>query len=284
MMAPVLLYFLVFCYLPMFGIIIAFQKYSPIRGFWASPWVGWRNFSLLFSSTDFPMVMRNTILISLYRLFWGFPAPIILALLLNEVKSKFFKKTAQTISYMPHFLSWVITAGLVTTTLELKGPLNQFFGLFGMEPRMFILEAKLFRSILIVSGVWKGVGWGTLIYLAAIAGVDPELYEAAIIDGAGRFRQALHITLPAIQSTIIILLILRVGTILNAGFEDILLLQNSMVRDVSEVIDTHVYKIGIQGGNFSFGTAVGLFKSTVGFVLVVITDRIAKRFGDTSLL
>jgi putative aldouronate transport system permease protein len=194
-----------------------------------------------------------------------------------------FKKLTQTISYMPHFLSWVITAGLVITVLELKGPLNQFFSLFGVEPRMFILEPRLFRSVLIVSGIWKEVGWGTLIYLAAIAGIDPELYEAAIIDGAGRFKQALYITLPAIQSTIIILLILRVGYILNAGFDDILLLQNSMVRNVSEVIDTYVYKIGIQGGNFSFGTAVGLFKSTVGFAFVIITDRIAKRFGDSSL-
>ena len=284
MMSPVLLYYLVFHYAPMFGIVIAFQRYSPIRGFANSPWVGWRNFIILFSSTDFPMIMRNTIILSLYRLFFGFPAPIILALLLNEVRSRLFKKTLQTISYMPHFLSWVITAGLVTVILELKGPLNQFLGLFGVQSQMFLLNPKLFRGILITTGIWKEVGWGTLIYLAAIAGVDPELYEAAIIDGAGRFKQVLHITLPAIQSTVIILLIMRVGYILNAGFDDILLLQNSMVRNVSEVIDTYVYKIGIQGGNFSFATAVGLFKSVIGFMLVIGTDRLAKRFGDSSLL
>jgi len=284
MMSPVLLYYLVFHYAPMFGIVIAFQRYSPIRGFANSPWVGWRNFIILFSSTDFPMIMRNTIILSLYRLFFGFPAPIILALLLNEVGSRLFKKTLQTISYMPHFLSWVITAGLVTVILELKGPLNQFLGLFGVQSQMFLLNPKLFRGILITTGIWKEVGWGTLIYLAAIAGVDPELYEAAIIDGAGRFKQVLHITLPAIQSTVIILLIMRVGYILNAGFDDILLLQNSMVRNVSEVIDTYVYKIGIQGGNFSFATAVGLFKSVIGFMLVIGTDRLAKRFGDSSLL
>jgi putative aldouronate transport system permease protein len=204
MMAPVLLYFIVFHYIPMFGIVIAFQRFSPIRGFWGSPWIGWRNFEILFNSTDFPMVMRNTVLISLYRLLWGFPAPIILALLLNEVGSKTFKKLAQTISYMPHFLSWVITAGLITTILELKGPVNQFLGFFGVEPKMFILDPGLFRSILVGSSIWKEVGWGTLIYLAAIAGVDPELYEAAIIDGAGRFRQTLNITLimPTRYSTI----------------------------------------------------------------------------------
>ena len=284
MMAPVLLWYLIFCYVPMFGIVIAFQKYSPLRGFSGSPWVGWRNFSILFNSADFPVVMRNTIVISIYRIVFGFPAPIILALLFNEVRSKLFKKTTQTIFYMPHFLSWVITAGLIISILSLKGPVNQFLGFIGFEPQMFMMNPKIFRGILIGSGIWKEIGWGTLIYLAAIAGIDQELYEAAIIDGAGRLTQALRITLPSIQSTIVILFILRMGRILSAGFEDILLLQNAMTAEVSEVLDTYVYKTGIVGADFSFGTAVGLFKSVIGFALVIMTDRIAKRFGDSSLL
>ena len=284
MLIPVVLYYLVFHYGPMAGIVVAFQNYMPRRGIMESAWVGLKNFRLLFTSADFPQVFRNTLILSLYKIIFGFPAPILLALLINEVRSRHFKKVVQTVSYMPHFLSWVIVAKLVSTMLELEGPVNQLTGLFGLSAHQFLIEKNLARGIVVVAGIWKEVGWGTLIYLAAIAGVDPSLYESALLDGATARQQAMYITIPSILPTIIVMLVLRMGSVMSAGYEDILLLENNMTYDVLETIDTYVYKIGLQKANYSFGTAVGLFKSAVSVVAVLITNWIADRATGSSLL
>lgn len=283
MIMPVVAFYIIFEYVPMLGIALAFKNYMPLRGFWDSPWVGLLHFENLFKSPDFLQVLANTILISLYRLIFGFPAPILLALLLNEVRHIAFKKIVQTISYLPHFLSWVIVGGLITTMLALEGPVNQIAATLGGEKTQYLTDPSHIRTLLVGTGVWKEIGWGTLIYLAAIAGIDPGLYEAAVIDGASRLRQTWHVTLPSIKGTVIILLILNVGGILNAGFEQIFLLQNAMTNRVTEIIDTYVYKIGIMNANYSFGTAVGIFKSAVGMLLIFLVNAIARKLGEDGL-
>ncbi len=283
MIIPVVLWFLIFCYVPMFGIIIAFQRFYITKGFFGSEWVGLRNFEILFNSPDFILILTNTLMISLKRLVFGFPAPIILALMFNEVRNTSFKRIAQTISYMPHFLSWVIVSSLITEMLSLGGPVNSLVALLGYEKQQFLMKESLFQGILVVSGIWKEVGWGTLLYLAAMAGIDPQLYESSVLDGANRWNQTIHITIPSIKGIIIILLIFSVGGIMNAGFEQVFLLQNPMVRDVSEIIDTFVYKAGIVNANYSYASAVGVFKSVVGFILVLSTNYIARKTGEDSL-
>ena len=284
MIIPVVLWFLIFCYLPMFGIVIAFQKFSITKGFFGSEWIGLRNFEILFNSPDFVMILKNTLMISLKRLAFGFPAPIILALMLNEVRNSVFKKVTQTISYMPHFLSWVIVSGLVTAALSLDGPINMAVDFLGYEKQQFLMKESIFQGILVISGIWKEVGWGTLLYLAAMAGTDPALYESAVLDGANRWKQTMHITIPSIKSIIIVILIMNVGGIMNAGFEQVFLLQNPMVRDTSEIIDTFVYKVGIENANYGYAAAVGIFKSLVGFVLVLGTNYIAGKVGEDTLI
>jgi len=294
MMVLPIIWYIIFCYTPMFGIIIAFQKYSPSKGFLRSEWVGLTHFKVLFTSHDFPMVMKNTVIISLLRLVWGFPAPIIFSLLINEVRAGRFKKITQSISYMPHFMSWVIMGGLIAAMFSKYGPINQLTAfLFGSDPVLYMQSKAHIRTLLVSKAIWKEVGWGTLIYLAAIASVDMEQYEAAVIDGAGRFKQALYVTLPAIVPTIIIIFILQIGGILNAGFEQILMIGgygggtatlNPMIRPLIEIIDTYVYKMGIVQGNYSFSSAAGLFKSVVGMCLVLFSNSIARKSGETSLL
>ena len=283
MMTPVIVYFLVFHYLPLLGAVIAFQDYRPMRGFVHSRWVGLRHFVSLFTSVEFFIVLRNTLIISFLKLAFGFPAPIILALLLNEVRHSLFKRSVQTISYLPHFLSWVIIGGMMTSTLSLHGPVNALGGFLGFEKRLFLLDASLFRGIIVVTDIWREVGWGSLLYLAAISSINPELYESAVIDGAGRWRQTWSITIPSIRSVIIILLILQIGYFMSAGFEQILILQNPLVRDVSEIIDTYVYKRGLLGTQYSFATAVGFFKSIVGLMLIAATNYLARRMGAAAL-
>lgn len=283
MMLPTLLYFVVYHYLPMFGIVIAFKRFSPLMGILKSPWVGVENFKNLFNSPDFFLVFKNTIVISLLRLAFGFPAPIILSLLINEVRNTSYKRVVQTISYMPHFLSWVIVSGIITTMLSLDGPINSILQIFGVEPKQILIDTRFFKGILVVTGIWKEVGWGTLFYLAAIAGLDVSQYEAATIDGAGRFKQILYVTLPGIKGVVIIMLILNVGGIMNAGFEQVFLLQNDMVRNVSEILDTYIYKIGIAGSNYSFGTAVGLFKCVINMLMIIITNFAAKAVGEDGI-
>jgi putative aldouronate transport system permease protein len=278
---PGILYFIIFKYLPMYGIVLSFQDYSPFRGVMNSPWVGLEHFHRLFTTQEFPMLFRNTIAISFLNLIFFFPLPIILSLMLNELRSQVYKRTIQSIIYLPHFLSWVIIFSLTFLMLsQSEGIINKLIVAFGYKEYPFLTDQNLFWFLLTGQSIWKEVGWGTIIFLAAMAGVDPQLYEAAKMDGAGRFKQMWHVTLPGIRSVIVILLILRLGDILEVGFEQVFLMYNGAVSDVAEVFDTYVYRVGIQQGQFSYSTAVGLFKSLVGLLLVLVANRLAKRFGE----
>ncbi|MEK3725991.1 sugar ABC transporter permease [Paenibacillus sp. FSL H8-0034] len=278
---PGILFFIVFKYLPMWGIIIAFQDYSPFQGLLQSPWVGFKHFERLFAHPDFFMLLRNTMAINVLNLVFFFPLPILLSMLLNEVSHQFFKRIVQSIIYLPHFLSWVIIAGICFLMLSKgEGIVNKLLEAIGIGKIDFLTNPDLFWGLLTVQSIWKEAGWGTVIFLAAIAGIDPQLYEAAKMDGASRLRQAWHVTLPAIRSVIIILLILRIGHIMDVGFEQVFLMMNGAVSEVAEVFDTYVYRLGIRQGQFSFTTAVGLFKSVVGLILVILSNRLAKRFGE----
>lgn len=278
---PGFLYLLIFKYVPMLGIVIAFKELSLVRGIWDSPWVGFEHFEYLFHAKDFYKVLRNSLLLSLYQLLWEFPAPIILAVMLNEVRGMVFKRVSQTIMYLPHFISWVVLAGMIVNFLSPStGMVNYVIKSLDMEPVNFLLDPAYFRSIIISAEVWKGIGWGTIIYLAAMTGIDPTLYESARMDGAGRVQQIRFITLPGIVTTIIVLLILRIGNILDNGFEQVFLLYNPLTYDVADVFETYTYRIGLIDGRLSFAAAVGLFKSLVGFVLIIIANRIARIFGN----
>jgi putative aldouronate transport system permease protein len=278
---PGILYFLIFKYLPMWGLVLSFQNYSPFLGVFNSPWVGWDHFQRLFSNPDFPILFRNTLAISFLNLIFFFPLPIIISLLLNELRSEIYKRFIQTVIYLPHFLSWVIIFSLTFLMLsQSDGLVNKLLEYLGRDKYPFLTNPNIFWFLLTAQSIWKEVGWGTIIFLAAIAGVDPQLYEAARIDGANRFRQMWHVTLPAIRTVIVILLILRLGDILEVGFEQVFLMYNGAVANVAEVFDTYVYRVGIQQGQFSYSTAVGLFKSLVGLVLVVFANKLAKKFGE----
>lgn len=284
MLLPGVLFFLIFKYIPLGGIVIAFQDYNVFMGIFDSPWVGLKHFYNLFEYPEFYEILTNTVLISLYQLLFGFPAPIILALLLNEVRKRYFKQTVQTVLYLPHFLSWVIVGGLFISLLSpTSGLINEIIKLFGGEPIFFMQEPQYFRSIIVGSSIWKEVGWGTIIYLAAMAGINPELYEAAEVDGAGKFRQALNITIPSILPTIMILLLLRIGNILDLGFEQIYMLLNPLVWDTGEVFDTYIYRVGLLGGQYSYTTAIGIFKSVVGLLLLVGANRLSRRMTGNSI-
>lgn len=284
LLLPGLLYFLVFKYVPMWGVMLAFQNYQPFTGFLKSEWVGFEHFRLFFNNPEFLMLLRNTLLLSFYNLIFFFPAPIILALLLNEVRLSFFKRTIQTMIYVPHFISMVIVASLTYVFLTTEGgTINELLFQYTGNKIQFLSDPSWFRPVIILQTIWKECGWGTIIFLAALAAVDVEQYEAATIDGANRWRQIWHITLPAIRSTIVILLILRMGSVLDNGFEQIYLMLNPLNRSVGEVFDTYVYAMGITQGAFSYSTAVGLFKSIVGVTLVLGTNWLAKKFGQSGL-
>lgn len=281
MILPGILYFIAFKYVPMLGLVIAFQNYKPHRGFAGSDWVGFEHFARLFSEPDFWIILSNTLLLFAMNLFFYFPIPIILALMLNEVRVTFFKRFFQTLVYLPHFMSWVIIVSISFVMLTMDGGIiNELIAHFGFEKVNFLLSKEWFRPIYILQVIWREAGWGTIIYLAAIASVDPQLYEAARMDGASRFRQVWHITLPAIRSVIIILLILKIGDVLELGFEHVYLLLNSMNRSVAEIIDTYVYTAALLQGQFSYSTAIGFFKSFVGLVLVMMANKLAKRMGE----
>lgn len=281
---PIILWVLLFAYFPMYGLIIAFQNYVPGQTLFGN-WVGFDNFIRFFQEPDFWMIMRNTIVISLLNLCIGFPAPIILALLLNEVKNRAFKKTIQSLSYIPYFISWVVVASIMFTLLGSDGIVNDLLQRFGFiqEPVLFLGEGKYFWAIITSGNLWKDIGFSSIIYLSAIAGIDREQYEAGRVDGLGRFGLVWHITLPGIRATIVLLFILALGGILNAGFEQQLLLGSPTTRDYHEVIDTYVYRFGVQLGNYSYGTAVGLMKSLIGLTLVVLANRLSKRLMQTSI-
>ncbi|MFC4969671.1 ABC transporter permease [Paenibacillus sp. GCM10023248] len=284
LLAPGLLYFIIFKYVPMWGVLLAFKNYQPFLGFWKSDWVGLEHFRIFFTNPEFFMLLRNTLLLSFYNLLFFFPAPIILALLLNEIRLAFFKRTIQTLIYVPHFISLVIVASLTYVFLTTEGGLvNELLQKYIGSKVDFLSSPDWFRPMIIIQTIWKETGFGTIIFLAALAGVDVEQYEAAITDGANRWRQMWHITLPSIRSTIVILLILRMGDVLDNGFEQIFLMRNPLNRDVAEVFDTYVYMMGITQGAFSYSTAVGLFKAVVGVTLVLGANWLAKRFGQSGI-
>ncbi len=283
MLVPVVLYYLVFHYGPMYGVIIAFQDFSPTKGIWQSPWVGLENFRVFFTGFHFSRLVVNTLAINVLDLLFGFPAPIILALLLNEIRFNPFKRLVQTVTYMPHFISVVVVVGMLVDFLARDGLVNNLLlGAFPGTPTAYMQLPDWFRIIFVGSGIWQHIGWGSIIYLAAIAAIDPTLYEAAMVDGADRFRQIRHITLPGILPTIIILLILRMGSMMSVGFEKILLMYNPMTYETADVISTYVYRKGILGADYSFSAAVGLFNSVINFALLVFANRLSRR-GETSL-
>lgn len=281
---PGLALMLVYSYLPMLGSVIAFQDYSPFKGFFKSTWVGFKHFETIFEDREVVKVIWRTLYISFLQIVFVFPAPILLALMLNEVRKSFYKRTVQTVVYLPYFLSWVIIISIVTIFFNGDGLINKGLNrIFGIESIPFLASTGWFIPMLILELIWKETGWGTIIFLAALAGVNQDLYEAATVDGAGRFKQIWHITLPAIRSVIVILLILRLGSVLSVGFEQIFLMLNPLTMSAGNVLDTYVYFKGILAGDISFSTAVGLFKSTVGLILVVLANRAAKRFGESGL-
>ena len=271
----------------MYGLTIAFKKYNIYKGFAASKWIGWENFEKLFSMYGFTDALRNTIVISLKKIIFGFPVPIIFAIALNEVRYMKFKKTIQTVVCLPHFISWIVVQGLLFTMFSASsGALKNIMVLFGEEGKALNLLASKehFQGLIVVSDIWKEFGYGSILYFATLAGIDPQLYEAASIDGAGKLRQIWHITLPCLRSTILIMLIMRLGNILNAGFDQIFAISNPMVSEVAEILDTYVYKLGITKQDFSRSTAAGLFKSVIGLIAVLSTNAIVKKIDPENAL
>lgn len=283
MAIPMVVYFILFHYIPMYGIVIGFKDFSPRIGIWGSPWVGLKHFKEFFDSLYFSRTVRNTALLSLYSLLWGFPASIILALLLNEIRREKFKRCIQTITYLPHFISLVVICGLIVDFTSTDGLFNAILSNFGVEATNWLTKPEWFRTIYIGSGVWQSIGWDSIIFLAALTGIDPSLYEAAKIDGAGRWKQMLHVTLPGLMPTIVIMLILNIGGLMSVGYEKIILLYNSLTYETADVISSYVYRKGLQGGDYSFSTAVGLFESIIGFTLLIIANKLSKKITEQSL-
>ncbi|GAB2694483.1 sugar ABC transporter permease [Paenibacillus thermoaerophilus] len=278
---PGIAYFLIYRYIPMAGLYMAFVEYSPFQGIIGSPWVGWKHFARIFEDPEILQVLWNTLFISFLQIVFAFPVPIVLALMLNELRNQIYKRIVQSVIYLPHFLSWVVVIGICTIFLKGNGVINDLLkNVFGLEPIPFLTDPDYFRPLVILQVIWKEAGWGTILFLAALAGVNPQLYEAAAIDGAGKFRRMWHITLPAIRNTIVILLILRLGHVMDAGYEQIFLMLNPFNMEIGNILDTYVFYKGIGQSDYSFATAVGLFKGTVGLVLVLSANYVAKKLGD----
>ncbi len=281
---PVMLYYFIFCYGPMYGAIIAFKDFSPIKGILGSEWVGFKHFMDFFNSSDFGRLMYNTLNISITSLVVSFPAPIILALLLNEIKTTWWKKTIQTISYMPHFVSLVVICGILRSFVSQNGIVTVLLSSLGLVPRADLLGFKdYFVPIYIISGLWKEIGWNSILYLAALTAINQELYEAAAVDGAGRIRQLFVVTLPGILPTVVVMLILRVGQIMSVGFEKIILLYNPLTYETADVISSYVYRRGLMEFNYSYSTAVGLFNAAVNIILVTSANKISKKVNNMSI-
>jgi len=284
MLAPTIIWFVVFLYKPMYGLQIAFKDYSIFRGVAASPWVGWEHFENLFSNDQFIRAVWNTIKISALNLLFGFPAPILLALMFNEIINATYKRVSQTIVYLPHFISTVIIAGIVITAFSPSaGIVNAVMGWFGLDPIYFLTKAEWFRPIFVGTGIWQEAGFGSIVFLAAIAGVNPSLYESAVVDGASRWQMIWRITLPSILPTIIIMLIIRIGNIMEVSFELIILLYQPATFSTADVVNTFVYRQGLQGGQYDMAAAAGLFNAAVAFVLVMIANTLSRRYSRTSL-
>jgi putative aldouronate transport system permease protein len=283
MVLPVVLYYLIFHYGPMYGAVIAFQDFNPVKGIWGSKWIGFENFTDFFNGIFFWRLVRNTLAINVLDLIFHFPAPIILALLLNEITSPAFKRTVQTITYMPHFMSLVVVVGILVDFFARDGFINNIFSVFGGTPIAFMQRADWYWTLFVGSAIWQSIGWGSIIYLAAITNIDPTLYEAATVDGASRMRQLIHITLPGILPVILILLILRVGNMMTVGYEKTLLMYNPLTYETADVISTYVYRKGVLNTDYSFSAAVGLFNSVINFALLLLANRASKRVTETGL-
>ncbi len=283
MLVPVLIYYLAFQYLPLFGVAIAFQDYNIFDGFRGSEWVGFQWFRILFDDPNFLTLILNTLKFSLLRLILQFPIPIFFALFLNELRTGSYKKAIQTVTYLPHFFSWAICGAIVISFLSFSGPINSLRQSLGHEPIPFLLRISTFTPVYVISGIWKDFGWGSIIYLAAISGVNPELYEAAYMDGATRLQRALHITVPSIRHIIVITLILRCGDMLGVGFDQMYILAPDMLRSSTDILSTYIFRVGIRGGAYSYTAAIGLFRSIVDVTLIVITNRIAKSLGESGV-
>jgi putative aldouronate transport system permease protein len=283
MILPVFAFYIIFHYGPMYGLQIAFRDYNPVDGVTGSPWVGLKHFISFFNSFYFGRLIRNTLLISVETLVFGFPAPIIFAILLNEIRTSWYKRTLQTLSYLPYFISTVVMCGIIVNFTRSDGVINDIIAAFGGERKTMLQYPQYFRPVYVISGIWQSLGWNSIIYLAAISGIDMQLYEAAKIDGAGRFAQVFHVTIPSIAPTIIILFILRMGSMFSVGSDKVLLLYNSATYETADVISTYVYRRGILDGDFSFSAAVGLFNSLINFFLIIITNKISSMVSETSL-
>lgn len=274
---------IVYSYVPMGGIIIAFQNYKPLMGFFKSEFVGLENFRQVFQSSQFGRAMVNTVIIAFWKIVWGLIVPVVFALMLNELRSTLGKRVAQTIVYLPHFVSWVLMAGIITNLFSLKGTVNMILGFFGVEPIFFLGDNDWFRFTLIITDIWKNFGWGTIVYMAALTGIDMNLYEAVAIDGGGRWQQTLHVTLPGIASTVILMMTLSLGNVLNAGFDQVFNLMNDVTMKSGDILDTLVYRLGMEQMNYSRSTAVGLFKSVVGAVMIVLSHKLADKAAGYSI-
>lgn len=283
MALPIIAYYIIFHYIPMGGVVIAFQNYTPKKGFIHSDWVGLKHFVSFLTSYQAVRVIKNTLTINIYEILFGFPAPILLALLLNEITSMKYKRVIQTVSYLPHFISLVVICGIITDFSITNGLFNDIIVFFGGERSNLLMRKELFRTIFVSSGIWQGVGWGSIIYLSTLSGIDPNLYEAAAIDGAGRFKQLLHITLPALIPTITVLLIMRLGHIMSQGFEKIILLYNPLTYETADVISSYVYRRGLQESDYSFGAAVGLFNSIINVAVLIMSNYLSRRITKESL-
>jgi len=284
LMIPGIVYYIIYHYVPMFGLVIAFKKFNLMKGIWGSEWVGFDNFITIFSSPEFPILMRNTILISLYRILFNMLPDVLLALMLNEIRAAWFKRIVQTITYGPHFLSWIIVYGLVFSFFAPSaGLVTTFFRDMGWGELDVLANSEYFRTLLVTSDIWKSTGFGAIIYLAALASINHELYEAAVVDGAGRWRQLWHITLPGIREVFILLLILRIGHIMDAGFEQVYIFLNARVYDVGDILDTWIFRRGIEQMEFSVPAAMGVFKSVIGLVLVIGANKLAKKVGGSGI-
>jgi ABC-type polysaccharide transport system, permease component len=284
MLLPGFVWYFIYKYLPMYGLIIAFKDFSFSKGIWGSPWAGWKHFEFLFSYPDFYRILKNTIVLNVMELLFAFPMPIILALMLNELRSMLLKRSIQTIVYFPHFLSWIVFGGIVIQLLSPNdGLVNQLRELVGLEPVHYMTQSEYFRPIVIISLILKETGWGAIIFLAALAGIDPAQYEAATMDGVSRWQKLIYITLPGIRNTIILLFILKIGSMLDYGFEQIFIMYNPTVYDVGDVLSTYIYRIGLQDARFSLTTAIGFFQSFIGLILIWSANRMAKKYSDVSI-
>ncbi|MDR1566005.1 MAG: ABC transporter permease subunit [Treponema sp.] len=283
MALPVILFYIIFFYLPMGGMLISFQDYSPARGIVGSKWIGLDNFTGFFTDYQFPRLIRNTLLLSAYLIIFSFPAPLILALLINELRSRPYKRIVQTISYLPHFISLVVVCGIIVDFTSSAGVINQVLGFFGIPPVTFLMRPERFRAIFVVSDIWQHMGWSSIIYLAALSGIDPGLYEAAIIDGAGRFRQMLSVTLPSLMPTITVLFIMRIGNIMSVGYEKVILLYNPTIYETADIISSFIYRRGLLNADYGFSTAVGTVNSIVNFLFVWLANRISRSLSENSL-